>query len=98
MEVSQANKFVGQDVIIRVIAGIDYVRDIRCQIVSREGRNLYIDILGMKDYIWLPDVISITPDPNPPVEQWDGTDVEPTFRFTSNGGSTTPTTPSSQQA
>lgn len=96
MRVSQANKFVGQDVIIRVNTGIDYVRDIRCQIVSREGRNLYVDILGMKDCVWLPHVISITPDPDSSVEQWDGTDVEPTFRFTSNGGSTTPTAPSGQ--
>jgi hypothetical protein len=59
VKASEARKLIGQEVLVRKrYSGIVE----RGVIVDVRGRNVEIDFLGMKDWLWLPDVaVSLAP-------------------------------------
>jgi hypothetical protein len=59
VKASEARKLIGQEVLVRKrYSGIVE----RGVIVDVRGRNVEVDFWGMKDWLWLPDVvISLAP-------------------------------------
>jgi ferredoxin-fold anticodon binding domain-containing protein len=59
MKVSEARKMIGQEVRFRKrYSGITETGIIK----SVKGKNVEIDVMGMRDWLWLPDLV-ITPAP-----------------------------------
>ena len=57
MKVSEVKKLIGQQVSIRKRYSLITERG---TILSVQGRNVEVDFLGMRDWLWLPDCV-ITP-------------------------------------
>lgn len=57
MKASEARKMIGQEIRFRKrYSGITETGTIK----SVQGRNVEVDVMGMRDWLWLPDVV-ITP-------------------------------------
>lgn len=58
MKASEAKKLIGQEVFVR--KRYSSITE-RGTVLSVKGRNIEIDFFGMRDWLWLPDVVIQVP-------------------------------------